>query len=333
MLTLAEAVFGRDSADLLPSGGTCFTCPKGTGANTALFDDFAEDDRCLDAACFKAKVDAHIAALKENTAGLVQITRAYYTDGKGEEKVLTRNEYTIIEPKQRTQNAEGEHPAPADPPCSKATSAVVVKGPGKRGDVVQVCADLECEDHGKPNYRAEQEKAVREREREWKRQQEVGAKHQKANRRLLDAVLNAFPKSLTRDDYEMLVVAAIDGLEYEPFDAACERYNIDTDEVHEPDAGAFGLRKLAQGKTEAQLVRMLVELALLPCGFLDERLPPHDPLASAAARYGVSLVPNKQVKAHATKCAPKADSNKPKTKTTTKPKTAAKKAAKKGGAA
>ena len=65
-----------------------------------------EDDRCLDAACFKAKVDAHIAALKENTAGLVQITRAYYTDGKGEEKVLTRNEYTIIEPKQRKQDAE-----------------------------------------------------------------------------------------------------------------------------------------------------------------------------------------------------------------------------------
>ena len=124
-----------------------------------------------------------------------------------------------------------------------------------------ICADPECEFRGKPDYRAEQEKAAREREREWKRQQEERAKHREANRRLLDAVLSAVPKSLTRDDYEMLVVAAIERLEYEAFDAACERYNIDTDEVHEPDAAAFELRKLAQGKTEAQLVRMLVELA------------------------------------------------------------------------
>jgi len=202
MVTLTDAVFDRDSADLLPAAGACITCPKRTGANTALFDEFAEDDRCLDAACFKAKVDAHIAVQKEKTAGLVQITRAYYTNSKGEEKVLTRNEYTIVEPRQRPQNGD-EEPAPADPPCSKATSAIVVDGPGKRGEIVQVCADPECDVHGKPNYRAEQEKAAREREREWKRQQEERAKHREANRRLLDAV----PKSLTRDDYEMLVVA------------------------------------------------------------------------------------------------------------------------------
>jgi subtilisin family serine protease len=63
---------------------------------------------------------------------------AYYTDGKCDEKVLTRNEYTIIEPKQRKQDTEGEQAAPADPPCSKATSAIVVEGPGKRGELVQV---------------------------------------------------------------------------------------------------------------------------------------------------------------------------------------------------
>ena len=125
MLTLADAVFDRDSADLRPAAGACVTCPKRTGANTALFDDFAQDDRCLDAACFRAKVDAHIVLQKQNTAGLVQITRAYYTDGKGEEKVFTRNEYTIIEPKQHAQNAD-EEATPAVPPCSKVTSAIVV---------------------------------------------------------------------------------------------------------------------------------------------------------------------------------------------------------------
>jgi ParB family chromosome partitioning protein len=47
--------------------------------NAALFDDFIpQDDRCLSASCFREKVDAHIARQKQNTEGLIQITRAYY---------------------------------------------------------------------------------------------------------------------------------------------------------------------------------------------------------------------------------------------------------------
>lgn len=48
---------------------------------------------------------------------------------------------------------------------------------------------------------------------------------------MLDSTLEHIPNVLTRADYEMLVLAAIDRLEYEDFDALCERYNIDTDEV------------------------------------------------------------------------------------------------------
>ena len=152
MLTLADAVFDVADAELV-AAGACTACSKRTGANTALFDDFAEDDRCMDAACFKAKVDAHIARQKERSAGLIQITRAYYTNNKGEEKVLTRNEYTIIEPEKPADIGEGSvHQAQ----CSKATTAIVVEGPGKRGEIVQVCADPECEIHGKPNFRKEQ---------------------------------------------------------------------------------------------------------------------------------------------------------------------------------
>ena len=165
MLTLADAVFNVADAELVAAGA--FTaCPKRTGANTALFDDFAEDDRCLDAACFRAKVDAHIARQKEQSAGLIQITRAYYTNNKGEEKVLTRNEYTIIEPEKAVDvaNDSGQQAQ-----CSKATTAIVVEGPGKRGELVCVCADPECEVHGKPNFRAEQEAAEQERQKEWKR--------------------------------------------------------------------------------------------------------------------------------------------------------------------
>lgn len=336
MLTLAEAVFDCEDAELVAAAGACVACPKRTGANTALFDDFAQDDRCMDASCFRSKVDAHIASQKQQTDGLVQITRAYYTNAKGEEKVLTRNEYTIIEPKGQVETAEDATVEQAT--CSKATAAIVVEGPGKRGEVVKVCADPECEVHGKPNYRAEQEAAERERQKAWKRQQEQQLENRE-NRRLFDAVLDRIPKTLTRDDYETLVLATIERLQYEDWDAVCERYTINTDEVQEPDAAGFELRKRAQEATEPQLIRMLMELALLPSGWSDEPLEYNDPLASVARRYEVSLTTKKTPKAKSAKCGPKKNGGrkpskaKPKRNEVAKKKAVAKKTARVGGAA
>jgi len=332
MLTLAEAVFDVADAELVAAAGACTACPKRTGANTALFDDFAEDDRCMDAACFKAKVDAHIARQKEKSAGLIQITRAYYTNNKGEGKVLTRNEYTFIEPEKPAEVADD---GAKQPPCSRATDAIVVEGPGKRGELVHVCADPDCEVHGKPNFRAEQEAAERERQKEWKQREEQRQKHRDHNRRLLDAVLEHIPKTLTRADYELLVVATVDRLQYEDWEAVCDRYGIDTDETREPDAAAFELRKKAKEATEAQLVRMLMELALLPSGYSDEPLEPIDPLASAARRLGVSLAA-KNGKSPASKCGSKAKHPRASAKPKTRMKAAtkiAKRATAKGGAA
>jgi hypothetical protein len=286
----------------------------------------------MDAACFKAKVDAHIAEQKEKSAGLIQITCAYYTNNKGEEKVLTRNEYTIIESEKTADIAED---GAKQPQCSKGTSAIVVEGHGKRGELVHVCADPDCEVHGKPNSRAEQEAAERERQKEWKRQEERRQKHRDHNRRLLDPVMERIPKTLTRADYELLVNATIDRLQYEDWDAICDRYCINTDETREPDAAAFELRKKVTEATEPQLVRLLMELALLPSGYSDEPLEPINPLASAARRLGVSLTA-KNGKSPASKCGSKAKhpraSAKPKTRVKATTKTA-KRATAKGGAA
>ena len=230
---------------------------------------------------------------KENAAGLIQITRAYYTNNKGEEKVLTRNEYTVVEP-EITGESSGD--APQQSQCAKATTAIVVEGPGKRGELVQICADPECEVHGKPNFRAEQEAAQKERQEEWKRHEEQRQKNRDQNRRLLDAVLQCIPKRLSRADYETLVFATIDRFQYEDWDAICDRYKIDTDEAREPDAAAFELRKKAREANETQLVRMLIELALLPSGYSEEVLEPLDPLASTARRYGVSFAAKQKAK-------------------------------------
>jgi hypothetical protein len=47
MLTLADSVFDAEDAQLVPAAGSCAGCIKRTGANTALFDNFQQDDRCM----------------------------------------------------------------------------------------------------------------------------------------------------------------------------------------------------------------------------------------------------------------------------------------------
>jgi ParB family transcriptional regulator, chromosome partitioning protein len=332
MLTLADAVFDRDDSELVPAAGACVSCSKRTGANTALFDDFfPQDDRCLSASCFCEKVDAHIARQKQNIEGLVQITRAYYTSGNGEQ-VLTRNEYTVIEP-DTAKDAERLN----NSPCSRATSAIVVEGPGKRGEIVQVCADPECEVHGRPNRRADDKVAAKQREQEWERRQQECEKNRENNRRLLDGVLAKVPKSLSRADHEMLLFAIIDRLDYEDWDAITERYKIDTDKVREPDAAAFELRKKVNVSTDHELICMLVEITLLPSGYSDEELEAGDPLATAGRRYNISLTSKepttlKGVKRATTAPALGAKTRRAKAMQVNK-NSAAKKAAKKGGAA
>jgi hypothetical protein len=168
----------------------------------------------------------------------------------------------IIEPGEQRQ---GEDPnVPENRTCTNAVPAVVVEGPGKRGEVIQVCTNPECEVHGQSNHKAEERAAAREREQQWKREEQQWEKNRESNCLLLDAVLERIPKVLMRADYEMLVVAAISRLDWEEDVAVlCARYNITTDDISEPDAAHFELERSARGTTEPQLIRMLIELALL----------------------------------------------------------------------
>jgi hypothetical protein len=61
------------------------------------------------------------------------------------------------------------------------------------------------------------------------------------------------------------------------WEAVTDRYQIDVDEFQEPDAVAFELRSKVAGATEAQLIRTLIELALLRSGYSDEALEPKRP--------------------------------------------------------
>ena len=150
---------------------------------------------------------------------------------------------------------------------------------------------------------SEQEAEAREREEERSRRVLEQETNKQNNRRLLDMVLDNLPTTLTRDDYQMLVFAAIDRLEYEDWEVITERYRMDANESEEPDAMTLELRKRAEEAGESLLVHMLVEFALLRSGYSDEVLEQDDPLASAARRYSSRPQSKRTPKPKAIKCA------------------------------
>ncbi len=269
MLTLSEAVFDREDADLVPAAGPCTSCLKRTGANTVLFEDFAEDDRCLDADCFKSNVDAHIDRQKRENAELIQITRAYYAANK-ESEVLTRNDYTVIEPSAPNR-------------CPRATAAVVVEGPGKRGEIVTVCADPSCPVHGKADEQAEREEAIQQRQEEWRKAQEVREQQRAQNRELLDSVLSRKPAELSREDFQMIAMWMLERLDGEEIELAAERNGINVDGV---DAPELELSSKIKDAGDEDLRKLLVLFALCPSALSDEPLAETDALAIANRRYG-----------------------------------------------
>lgn len=54
---LSKAPFDVKDANLVPKAGACSTCTKRSGAQSKLFADVQEKDRCFDPVCFKQKKD------------------------------------------------------------------------------------------------------------------------------------------------------------------------------------------------------------------------------------------------------------------------------------
>jgi ParB/RepB/Spo0J family partition protein len=61
---MSKAAWKLDDAKLVPKAGACSACPKRSSCQQQLFAD-AKDDRCLDAACWRAKQDATVIAKVE----------------------------------------------------------------------------------------------------------------------------------------------------------------------------------------------------------------------------------------------------------------------------
>src|SRR5579864_4258629 len=73
LLDLKTAPFDRADASLVAEAGSCHECTKRTGANSLLFPEILHD-ACLDGACWKGKVAAHISDSVERHPQLLQIS-------------------------------------------------------------------------------------------------------------------------------------------------------------------------------------------------------------------------------------------------------------------
>lgn len=323
-LMLDEVPFDKEDSTLVPEAGSCSTCPKRTGFNEALWADFKED-RCLDAQCYNGKLKEHIARQIQSNSNLIQISAYYSTTDKN---TLTRDRYTVIE-----QPKDGTEPSrAAEKACEHTTQAIVVEG-GKRGELLNVCADTTCPIHNAPTNRTT-EAERKQQQQQWKREQESRDKAHQQNRQLFDAVVRKAPATLKRADFEMLVLAFIESLSIDDFEALAEQYKVDTEKVRTDQDLADLLRKKVRGMTEQQLVRTLIELALLPFGHSYKELATDNPLVLAAKRYGASVPKDRTAAQKKCGSSPKAKQSTPRKNKETKPANAPNaKAAQKGGTA
>jgi hypothetical protein len=107
LLQLASVPFDKQDETLVPEAGSCANCPKRTGFNKLLFPD-VQKDSCIDAQCFRHKLDVHISKTLESKPKLVQISSAW---NSREGAPLGRNHYVELQIKKAKTNwilAEGE---------------------------------------------------------------------------------------------------------------------------------------------------------------------------------------------------------------------------------
>lgn len=136
MLDLSKSGFSKQDEKLIPKAGPCTTCPKRTSVSKELFDDIKAGDRCTDGACFKLKMQAHIAnlekALKEKGKRVYGIYDGYQS--KVAKGALPSGKW--VEIKKRDF-------------CEKAATGIILDY-GRAGHFIDICADLEhCKIHGK----------------------------------------------------------------------------------------------------------------------------------------------------------------------------------------
>jgi ParB family chromosome partitioning protein len=190
-LDLKNAPFDAGDTKLLPTVGPCTVCPKRTGNNPLLFPEIRNKSLCTAPSCYKAKVQAlvelRVKPLLEQGQKPVQVSEVPYWQARPSvADILYEGQY-------RRAEREGE--------CPNTRAAVVVDG-RKAGTVLHICTEERCKTHGRASrYEVSPE------EREQRRKIALAARIQKeARRRILLAVREKLPDTLSPADFQMVAL-------------------------------------------------------------------------------------------------------------------------------
>jgi ParB family chromosome partitioning protein len=282
-LDLKNAPFDAADANLLPAAGPCTACPKRTGNNPLLFPEIRNKSLCTDPACYKAKVQVlvqlRVTPFVEKGQKPLRVSEAPYWQAH------TKAPNTLYEGQYRRAEREGE--------CAETQVAVVVDG-RKAGTVLHICTSEKCKTHGRAS-RYE----VSPQEREQRRKIALAARIQKEARlRILQAVRQELPGTLSRPDFEMVALDYFRRLGHDNHHRLFQVYGWDEKKTKTSWGGmSVEHEKLALDRIRsmsiADLNRFMVTCALVPdlyySGFGgDEVLSKESNLAQAVSRYKIS---------------------------------------------
>lgn len=147
MLKLKAAPWGLEDAQLVPAAGSCAACPKRSGSNAALFADMtADQDVCLDAACYGVKHKAFI----------VLTTKRAAEAGEPLLKLTTKSGHKKLpdEVTDKLTFRNGQWLKAKKGSCPAVRSGILIDGSSQwsqekysAGDIVSVCVDQRCKVH------------------------------------------------------------------------------------------------------------------------------------------------------------------------------------------
>jgi ParB family transcriptional regulator, chromosome partitioning protein len=277
LLQLASVTFDKQDETLVPEAGSCANCPKRTGFNKLLFPD-VQKDSCIDAQCFRQKLDVHISKTLESKPKLVQISSAW---NSREGAPLGRNHYVELQIKKAKTNGSATKLSPVQKPCEKMTEAIVMDG-GKRGQVVKVCADPVCRIHhpNTPSPQQVERERAEERKRIEKEKLAITTRH-----RILATILQRVSAPLKKADLLAVAHYLIGHLSYSQVPALAKRHKVEAkkDSVSAQEL----LAKQVGTYDETELCKLLLEISLLDSAYQRSTASRDDVLMDTAKRYRV----------------------------------------------
>ena len=276
LLQLESVPFDKLDESLVADAGSCTDCPKRTGFNKLLFAEVRRDC-CSDPACFRRKIETHIAKVLDIKPKLVQISSAW---NSREGAPLGRNRYVELQLRKSKSNGTATKLSPAQKPCEKMADALVMDG-GKRGHIVKVCADPGCRVHHPNTPSPEQVRRDRalERKRIEKAKLAINTRH-----RVLAAILERVAAPLKKADLLMIARQLIRQMPYDLVSTVAKRHKVHADKNGKGPQELLAKRIVAYD--EDLLCRMLLELTLLESAYLRAGTS-DDVLMDAAKRYRV----------------------------------------------